>query len=1274
MTGQIMGTPQYMAPEQIEHPQDVDHRADIYSLGVVFYQMLTGELPIGRFAPPSRKVQIDVRLDEVVLRALEKEPERRYQQASEIKTRVETIATTPSDNVGRRCATGSASVFPSDDAKHSGTPRPSTGEASGAPVPPVAEPLHDRSLHRRYRIRQPLVVRRNGERAVNWPALAVRSAIGLFGILVVSLLFSLAMLPFHAMRVGPLLMFLPSAACLVGGTVALSLAVTIRLLRGLSVPLDELPDANEAAGGLTGESSSVRAAPGSDGAIEQARRQVRGPAIGLLVTGILNWVTLTAAAIVMGYMAMGAEGPLRVIMPVPVISAFACGILMILAALKMQRLQAYWLAVAASILAIIISPSNLIGLPIGVWALVVLSQPEVRAAFGRRSRSDRRSATGSASVLPSDDARHPGTPLPSTGEADGTPAADYHDRVSRAAYAAAPWSPEDVPWQIWVVVVWLAIEGVGNLLSVPTQPQAINWLLAKCLFVVGLLRGWRWVFVMFQLAGVIHVFGFMNSAPFVALANLLLMVLTGSAYRFFFSRTGKSAPIHEGIWNTIARKTAPIVFGVLALVMLSVSPTELYEWAQQRFGFGGSSQTRIAKALEEYRHTLIGYDLGFGSVFPRQKWTHYDAARLEKYPTKDAWPPVLGQVDTNPDAFNVVRSRPTSTSVISGPTAFMVPLDRSLVTDGYTTLLFLADIRQSGTVMATSYTSLVCLGNMEGRLHFDSYATALVEGDVSGQITSRSYFNLLVTGKFSGQISADSYAMMYLLGGCEGSLELRNHAKVYIARRTVKTDLSRIKGRGQVYLEDSDLPPGEHRIGDLTVTVANGAASSKNAAEPGRSTQTIDSTTGKSAELPTTMGDAAAGKLQKIKSFGTAAQFITKDGITVDQNAWRVEAKGNRAVRLFEIPSPGVENCRVVYRARLKAERLEGRAYLEMWCRMPGGGEYFSKGLQNPVTGTTDWASYETPFFLKKGERPDLIKLNVIVDGKGALWIKDVELSKAPLGPEAGTGSPFEARLPSGVTVELLGVSGHPSKENSWWRPDGSPLAKPPCDPLKGSVGGGADHVAREFAVQWHNLPAEPVGTQVSFDPPYNAYAGDNPKRVGQKVAGLEVMTVSLPDQKTVTVRVHVAAGPWQTVVETERGVTAMGTLKGGFAFSPVEEKDGRVTITVSHDILGPESRRGGRRTGWPRTSRQFIRRRRCFRFSPDHGHVFPTLAEGHQSLSRANPPLRAGRVSQRGAPTGAEDGRADCSPCHTARGGQSEHPAKPQGSVLTYCTILHLM
>jgi len=92
-----------------------------------------------------------------------------------------------------------------------------------------------------------------------------------------------------------------------------------------------------------------------------------------------------------------------------------------------------------------------------------------------------------------------------------------------------------------------------------------------------------------------------------------------------------------------------------------------------------------------------------------------------------------------------------------------------------------------------------------------------------------------------------------------------------------------------------------------------------------------------------------------------------------------------------------VEECMLTYRAQLKTKDVQGKAYLEMWCRLPGQGEFFSKGLHNAVKGTNDWASYEIPFYLKRGQKPDLVKLNLVIEGSGTIWIKDVQLLQTPL-------------------------------------------------------------------------------------------------------------------------------------------------------------------------------------------------------------------------------------------------------------------------------------
>ena len=105
----------------------------------------------------------------------------------------------------------------------------------------------------------------------------------------------------------------------------------------------------------------------------------------------------------------------------------------------------------------------------------------------------------------------------------------------------------------------------------------------------------------------------------------------------------------------------------------------------------------------------------------------------------------------------------------------------------------------------------------------------------------------------------------------------------------------------------------------------------------------------------------------------------------------RITAKWPATVFLAEIPGPDVQNAKLVYRADVKCD-MQGSAFLEMWAHV-GDGQYFSKGVKDSVKGKSDWKTISTPFFFQKGQKPDKLTLNIVVEGTGTVWIDNIVLS-----------------------------------------------------------------------------------------------------------------------------------------------------------------------------------------------------------------------------------------------------------------------------------------
>jgi hypothetical protein len=157
------------------------------------------------------------------------------------------------------------------------------------------------------------------------------------------------------------------------------------------------------------------------------------------------------------------------------------------------------------------------------------------------------------------------------------------------------------------------------------------------------------------------------------------------------------------------------------------------------------------------------------------------------------------------------------------------------------------------------------------------------------------------------------------------------------------------------------------------------------------------------AQKRTAAGPQSSTKLRSYPLDDTE-RLITESGVVIDKvissdgnGSLRIDATRRTTVRLFETGDVDVENARLIYQAKVRTENVQGRVYLEMWCHFAGKGDFFSRGLMNPLTGTTSWTTLETPFLLKEGENPDNVKLNLVVAGKGTVWIDDIQLLKGML-------------------------------------------------------------------------------------------------------------------------------------------------------------------------------------------------------------------------------------------------------------------------------------
>lgn len=157
------------------------------------------------------------------------------------------------------------------------------------------------------------------------------------------------------------------------------------------------------------------------------------------------------------------------------------------------------------------------------------------------------------------------------------------------------------------------------------------------------------------------------------------------------------------------------------------------------------------------------------------------------------------------------------------------------------------------------------------------------------------------------------------------------------------------------------------------------------------------------AATPAPQEEVKAEKVEEIAAYpvNNVEEIVSKANVETDAQvssdgagSVKISVLEPTTINLFEAGDVDVEKAKLLYQAKLKSENLEGNAYLEMLLHYPDTGDFYVQGKEAGITGTSDWTTVEASTEVEEGKNPDAVKLNLVVDGKGTVWVDDVKLSK----------------------------------------------------------------------------------------------------------------------------------------------------------------------------------------------------------------------------------------------------------------------------------------